>query len=411
MAAAFYPPKPSSSLIRLVQIMAPPVACLFFKMRLRISAADLATLRSLQHQRVILLCNHPSFNDPVAVMLLSAKLHKGYYYLTSVEQFDGPLGWIFQRIGSYSVRRGLSDRQSLKQTQRLLRQADTHLVVFPEGGCSFQNETVMPFRPGAIQIALQTLVHQVRQGQAPPDCYVVPLALKYEYSTPLGPVIDTLLGRLEAELGLERNLDHDPYQRLRTLAIAVLEQVEADYGLPSPPPSRDLTPRIETLRQEILRQCEQSLQIQTNPQALVRERTYQIEFALRKMTESANAPDGQGPEASLPAALIEKSIQRLLNFNAIYDGYVAESPTPERFLDTLTRFEREVFSIDRPKIKGFRWAHLRVGAPVNLRDWLQAYEAGRSQTVETLSEGLRQQVQSMLTPAAPQTSAPLRLKP
>ncbi|NJN24473.1 MAG: hypothetical protein HC810_08915 [Acaryochloridaceae cyanobacterium RL_2_7] len=71
-----------------------------------------------------------------------------------MNSFVGILGAIFSGgLGVYSVRRGQSDRPSMKETLSLLCQRDAHLVIFAEGGCSFQNDTVMPFRPGAIQLA------------------------------------------------------------------------------------------------------------------------------------------------------------------------------------------------------------------------------------------------------------------
>ena len=36
-------------------------------------------------------------------------------------------------------------------------------------------------------------------------------------------------------------------------------------------------------------------------------------------------------------------LNRLINFIAIYDGYVGENRSPERFLEVITRIEREVF--------------------------------------------------------------------
>ena len=102
--------------------------------------------------------------------------------------------------------------------------------------------------------------------------------------------------------------------------------------------------------------------------------------------------------------LIEKSVKRLLNFDAIYDGYVAENPTPERFLDTLIRLEREVFEIDQPKPKGFRQAIVKIGTPVNLKDFFADYQrdrdckeqTSRNKTVSQVMLQIQQEVQNNL---------------
>ena len=88
---------------------------------------------------------------------------------------------------------------------------------------------------------------------------------------------------------------------------------------------------------------------------------------------------------------------RLLNFDAIYDGYVAENPTPERFFDTLSRFEREIFQLDRPQPKSCRQACVSLGNPINLKEYWQAYLQNRETTVKTLTKQLQQTVQENLS--------------
>ena len=85
-----------------------------------------------------------------------------------------------------------------------------------------------------------------------------------------------------------------------------------------------------------------------------------------------------------------------LNFDSIYDGYVAEAPTSERFLDTLMRLEKEVFELEKPVSKGPRKALIRIGEPVNLKDYVQAYKQDRGTTTEQLTQRLQQAVQANL---------------
>ncbi|HCF29600.1 MAG TPA: hypothetical protein DEV81_20895 [Cyanobacteria bacterium UBA11049] len=93
---------------------------------------------------------------------------------------------------------------------------------------------------------------------------------------------------------------------------------------------------------------------------------------------------------------MSKAAWRVLNFDAIYDGYVAANLTPERFLDTLIRLERDVFNIDRPRPKGHRQALLRVAEPLNLKDWFADYQQNRTITVKTVTQKIHQQVQQKL---------------
>lgn len=385
MASPFFAPKPNPLIIWLTHRLGRPLARLLYQIEFQVADADVERLKTLRHKRVVYMVNHPTFNDPIPVMLLSARIGKGFYYLASIEQFEGILGWYFQRIGTYSVRRGQRDRASIRQTLELLALPDTHLVFFPEGGCSFQNDTVMPFRPGAIQLAFQAMQRSLKQGDKLSDCHVVPVGLRYRYCQDSRVLVQQSLAQLEEKLALTPRNSASDYERLRAIAAQILQQIEAEYGVEEPKlHNENLTPRVESLRQRILLECEAALGIDASPKLPARERTYAIE---------AKLANGAVEPAKLPYELIERSVFRLFNFNAIYDGYVAETQSPERFLDTLTRLEREVFQVDRPPAKGLRLAQLGVGEPINLKDFYGEYESDRAGAVDQLTGQMREQVQ------------------
>ena len=75
---------------------------------------------------------------------------------------------------------------------------------------------------------------------------------------------------------------------------------------------------------------------------------------------------------------------------------MAEAPTPERFLDTLIRLEREVFHIEHAQPKAPRKACFYVGEPINLKDYLDDYQRDRSGTVDRLAIQLQQLMQANL---------------
>ncbi len=384
---SFYPPLLKPDLVRLLQKFSPWLAHTFHKLDLIVTSEPLVQLNALQGKPCLLLCNHSTFDDRIVMFLLSAQLGEPFYYMAAYEQF---LGWnarFYQWIGAYSVQRGMADRDSIAQTLQLLRQPDCKLVIFPEGGCSFQNDTVMPFRPGAIQIGLQAMARSVKQGKPIPDLYAVPISLKYRYTGKMTPVIEATLQRLEQALNLDATGDY--YQRLRTIAAAVLQRFEQDYEI-TPPDRNDWNQRIVALKAKVLQQCEQRLGLTSSPHDPDRERVYRVRHALEQQQSLILAG------VSDPWAMTAKAMMRVLNFDAIYDGYVGEKPTPERFLDTLTRLEREVFRIDKPKPKGHRQAFLRIGEPVNLRDHYEAYCQNRAATVAMLTQRLHATVQHNL---------------
>lgn len=407
MKPSFYPPRLNPFLVRPVQFVAPCLARWLYQLELVVSSDDLEKIRSLTDYRLIFLPNHPTFHDPIVMFLLSARLGQPFYYLAAHELLSSSLGGFLQRIGVYSIRRGLVDRPSIAQTLALLKTPGCRLVVFPEGGCSFQNDTVMPFRVGAVQIAFQALQKIHKQGDAAPALYALPVSIKYRYTQDMSEVINQTLTRLEQALNLPAT--SSSYERLRAIAEQVLVKVEQDYKLHTSEVAQiPWEQRISRLRNHVLEKCEQQLKIASHPQEMVRERAYRIEYALKTKADELELADSQHIEQNLPSneqqlskehadyTLIDKSVKRLLNFDAIYDGYVASKPTPERFLDTLIRLEREVFWIDQPPPKGFRQARVKIGEPINLKDFLTDYQQERAPIVKTVMLKIQQAVQENL---------------
>ncbi|MGF1482712.1 MAG: 1-acyl-sn-glycerol-3-phosphate acyltransferase [Cyanophyceae cyanobacterium] len=393
MAQSFYPPRLNPFLVRLAQFISPGVTRWFYQFELVISPHSLEKLRLLRDERLLLLPNHPTFQDPVVMFTLSAQVGQMFYYLAALELLSSSLGSILQRLGVYSIRRGLVDRPSIAQTLTLLRQPGCHLVVFPEGGCSFQNDTVMPFRAGAVQLAFQAMNKSFKQEEPLPELYAVPVSIKYRYTQDMSGVIEQTLNRLEKALRLNREADATAYQRLQAIAEQVLVKIEQDYGLQAEEPSWEQ--RISRLRTHALEKCEYLLGITSNLHELVRERTYKIEYALKTQMDEVEAHELNSDHA-YHLALIEKSVKRLFNFDAIYDGYVAAHPTPERFLDTLIRLEREVFDIDQPPPKGFREARVEIGEPISLKNCFADYQRDRTATVNAVMLKVQQTVQENL---------------
>ena len=150
-------------------------------------------MRSVGNARVVYVCNHPTMEDGITLFMLSARLGQLFHYVVAYEAFKGWLGWFIQRLGCYSIRRGLGDRTSISKSLTILKQPRCRLVIFPEGGCSYQNDTIMPFRSGAIQLPMSVLAQLAKKADSPetiPNVYVVPLVLKYRYRQSMEQVID-----------------------------------------------------------------------------------------------------------------------------------------------------------------------------------------------------------------------------
>ena len=388
----FYPPKLNPLFTRLCQSISYLVARMAYRMELVVEDAELEKVKALEDHRIVYLPNHPTLDDGIALFLFSTRLGQLLHYIVAYESFQGFLSKFLPLVGAYSMRRGVGDRSSIAETLKILRQPACRLVIFPEGGCSYQNDTVMSFRTGAIQMSLQAMSKFKKLGKKVPPIYLVPISLKYRYLNSMNAEINQTLRSLEQALNIT-NTYADFYERLRIVGEQVLKNIETEYDIvPEANTHEDWNQRIKHLKDRLLPQCEEKLNLSANPLLPMRERVYKIQSVLEsRLEEGDEFPQEIGD-------FIDQTTFRLLNFDAMYDGYVAASPTPERFLDTLTRLEREVFRLNRPAPKGDRQAIIRIGEPVNLQEYFHSYQHNRVETVEKLTNKVQQMVQDNLHP-------------
>jgi 1-acyl-sn-glycerol-3-phosphate acyltransferase len=386
--SAFLPPKLNPVVTRLIQSIFPYLAYWGYQLKLKIPAEDVDKIKAIASERVVYLPNHSNLDDGFVIFGLSARLGQLFNYIVAYDAFRGFIGKLLQTVGAYSIRRGMGDRASVIQTLNILQQPACKLVIFPEGGCSYQNDTVMPFRTGAIELSFKAIALLAKQDNTLPDFYLVPVSLKYRYTQDMTWAIADNLKRLETALQIQPDTK-DFYPRLREIGRQLLENIAIRYDF-TINPTADWNQTIKELKIHILNWCEGKLKIEPNPQIPMRERVYKIQAYLE-------LADGKSshltPEQK---TAISKAAFTLLNFDAIYDGYVAENPTVERFLDTSNRFEREVFQIDRPDPKGYRQACIALGTPINLKDYWESYQQNREKTLANLTQQLQTTVRDNL---------------
>jgi hypothetical protein len=182
---------------------------------------------------------------------------------------------------------------------------------------------------------------------------------------------------------------------LRNIGERVLRDLATEYDVTSQ--DNDLDKRIDSLRTRMLHYCENKLEIDPAIRLPDRERVYKIQHILSLLSNSERQP-------GIDYEHIYLTTVRLLNFDALYNGYVAEKPTPERFFATIDRLEREVFKIDRPKFKGRRRVVAKIGTPINLKKYWSDYyqnnsandKSSRQYIIDDLTAKAQQMVQANL---------------
>jgi 1-acyl-sn-glycerol-3-phosphate acyltransferase len=397
----FRPPKNNRSLIWLVKQVLLPIMLRWVPriVEVEVNEEDLRRLRELKNHRVVLTPNHSGGKEPYILFYLSKILGEEFNYLTAKEVFERTfsIGWLIQRLGAYSINRGTADRNSFRMTRQLLKEGKGWLVIFPEGTACGQNDTVMPFHQGTAQFAFWAYEDLAKEGELPP-IYFVPVAIKYVYLRDMHREIDRSLRRLERELFSDSNLQpSNLYNRLRNVGEAVLSANEREHNV-RPRKEASLEERIQHMKELIVSRVASALGISPPADRPLLDRIRELLNAIDQLVYSE--PEGPDYERRLHQIHQQEvqgsfdDLSRVLRFVALYDGYVRETLTAERFLDVLALLEDEVFG--RRRNWGPKKALVKVGEPLNFIQYYQHYKNDKRRTLQEVTAALESSVRQML---------------
>ena len=136
--------------------------------------------------------NHADEVDMRACLELSRRCGRRFLYMMNSEAFDegfGSAGWWLQRLGAFSVERGGPNEQAKRYAIDAVKQGREVLVIFPEGEIYYLNDLVQPFKSGGVEIGMQAVV-EARRTRPDWTAYLVPMAIKYRYRRPIGPLLE-----------------------------------------------------------------------------------------------------------------------------------------------------------------------------------------------------------------------------
>lgn len=396
----FRPPKENRLVVALAYRIAPVATRLQLKVtRIDVADDDLEKLRALKGRRCLLTPSHSGGLEPHILACVCRRVGEHCNYLAAMEVFERSpiMGWLLQRVGVYSIIRGTADRSSFKMTKELLAEGKRWLVIFPEGTTIWQNDTVMPFQQGVIQLAFHGF-EQASKAGVDADLFCLPIAVKYVYLEDMTPEIEASLARLESRLFPSGGLQPLPvYDRLRRVGRAVLVANEKKHEV-EPDDGTGLNDRIQHMKELALSRMERQLGVKPRGGQELLDRVRALFNKVDRIAFDEHAESEYERELlwerQKEAAVLYDELWRVLHLVAIYDGYVRETLTVERFLDVLGKLEMEVFKTRR--IWGPRKACVKVGEPLNLADYAEAYRNDRRGMVRDLTLALESSVRTML---------------
>lgn len=372
----------------------------------QVKGADgaLQRFRAYQGKRALVCPNHANRHDPQVVFSFSRLVGEDFNFIAAREVFDwdkGFNGWWLQHLGCYSVVRGAPDRESFKTTKRILYEGKKKLVLFPEGEISRQNDTLMPLESGAAQMAFWALDDFAKQdGGNMPPLFIVPLALKYTFTQDVRPALSACLAELEARLSISPNSQSSMYQRLRTLAEKLLSTLEAEYTY-KPAPNADINERVVALKGHVLASVSRQLNVSIPPNGKHLEAVRILRNAMDDVvySDEHEASDYQRQIHEEKCSVIRglyRDLDRVVTFIAIYEGYLKESMTQERFSDVLDRLETEIMRVREPSFRGPRQVIVDVGEGIDLNTHYQDYKSQKRATIAKIMDQLSAEMSRML---------------
>ena len=115
--------------------------------------------------RVILAGNHTNAKDAI---LLGTSTTRWVRYLSKDSLTKGLFGFFIKAMGVVAVNRKIQDKTVIPAAIKLL-EAENVVAVFPEGTINRTDDIIMPFKAGAIKMAIQS------------NTPIIPFVIKGEY--------------------------------------------------------------------------------------------------------------------------------------------------------------------------------------------------------------------------------------
>lgn len=102
--------------------------------------------------RVVFAGNHTKWLDPVLLVTSNRRI---LHFLAKIELFQGPLKPFIKGMLCIPVNRKVHDGKALVEAEKVLEK-DEAICIFPEGTINRTDDTIMPFKTGAVRMAYST---------------------------------------------------------------------------------------------------------------------------------------------------------------------------------------------------------------------------------------------------------------
>ena len=332
---------------------------------------------------VLLASNHSRPCDPMMLGLLSGEVARPFHAMAGWHLFmQGRVQrFLLQRVGGFSVWREGMDRESLKCAVRVLAAAQSPLLIFPEGIVTRNNDRLLNLMDGVSFIARAAAKQRAASAQ-PGRVVVHPVFVRYFFEGDLAAAIAPVLQEIENRFSWQPQTHLPLRERIRKAGHAMLALKETEYlGAPQTGAGRERLPRL-------LEQVLGPLEREWNTA-----RGDADTMARVKRLRTAILPDMiRGGLADAERARRRRQLADLYlaqQFHCYTGDYLDGTPSPERLLETVERYEEDLTDKARP--------HPPLHAVLTIGEAIEAAPArDRGAENDPLADELRRQLGILL---------------
>lgn len=332
---------------------------------------------------IVLAPNHCRPCDPLVLGALSHAVDRPFHIVASWHVFmqNRLQRFLLPRLGVFSIYREGSDREALKTAMQLIAEARRPLVIFPEGVISRHNDRLNHLMEGTALMARGAA--RQRAALNPPGRVVVhPVAIRYRFDGDVDAAIRPVLRDIEHRLTW-RPQDELPLKaRIARIGGALLALKEIEYFGAAQP--GEIDERLQRLIDRILVPLENEwVKGRRESEIVGRVKLLRIAIVPEMAAGTLDEAETQRRWRHLADVYLAQQL------SCYPPDYLAADPTPERFLETVERFEEDL--TDRARVHAPMRASVEVGDPLDV-----APDRARGAEGDPLMAALRGQLEAML---------------
>lgn len=292
---------------------------------------------------VMLAANHSRPCDPMVLLgPLAGAVRRPFHIMASWHLFmqNRWQSFLLPRLGAFSVYREGLDRESLKCATNILAEARYPLCIFPEGFVTRNNDRLFQLQEGVSFLA-RAAAKQRAAGASPGPVVVHPVFLRYFFEGDLATTLAPVLQKIESRLSWQPQQHRGLRERVIQAGLALLALKEIEYrgttqngGLPE---------RLDGLMDQLLAPLETEW-MGGRREANAMARVKRLRAAI--LPDLVDGEITEGERARRWRQIADLYFAQQLH---CYSGdYLAGTPSPERLLETVERYEEDLTDVSTP---------------------------------------------------------------